>query len=129
MKPILDDEDEDIKQHRVNAWNQRSGPRVGDFVELPDGTTRRFTHDWGDEIQTTGTAEFAGDASFYFGHGYMSFSGSLDPGVPKARLIDTGQIREGPAWFFHHDSACAHNGVSTTVPCRVYRLLPEGGSP
>jgi hypothetical protein len=122
-RPRFDQRDEEIKSERVALWNARTGPRVGDFVIMPDGTTRRFTYAWDDDIQTT-SKTYPGDASFYFAGACCSFSGSLNPGLPKKHLVDTGDVREGAVWFFHHDQARAHNGVRTTIPCRVYRYEP-----
>jgi len=53
--------DFELLAERINRFNLRSGPRVGDFVIMPDGNTLRFTHHWtydedqdGGDIQTTG---------------------------------------------------------------------------
>jgi len=119
MRPTFDDRDATIKARRLAAWNTRNGPRVGDFVIMPDLTYQRFSHDWGDSIQTSE------GGSFYLGEGYASFSGGLNPSVPKSRLVLTDEIREGSFWFFHHDFMRAHNGVYFTAPCRVYRLEAE----
>lgn len=123
MRPEFDSRDADILAGRIAEWNKIDGPRVGDYVRMLDGSLRRFTHDWGDEIQTT-----CGDQhpcrenqSFHFGNGYMSFSGSLDPSIPKTTLDQTSEVIEGPAWFFHHDFMQAHSGVYCKVPCRVYQ--------
>lgn len=126
MRPEFDARDAEILAARIAAWDGVDGPRVGDFVEMPGGEVRRFTHDWGDAIQTTCGVMHpcANDASFYFGGTYMSFSGSLDPALPKAKLRDTGKVRQGRAWFFHHDHMTAHNGVHVEVPCRVYEYVP-----
>ena len=123
MKTNLDAKDAALYQARLTDWGAIDGPRVGDFVEMLDGTLRRFTHDWGESIQTTvgDRHPCAGDQSFYWGGDYMSFSGSLDPAIPKLSLELTEQKRDGWAWFFHHDEMRAHNGVSVAVPCRVYR--------
>lgn len=87
----------------------------------------RFTHDWGDSIQTTVGAKHPchGDASFYLSDGYASFSGSLDPAINKARLRDTGEMLEGSFWFFHHNFAGAGRGVYFRIPCRVFELRME----
>ncbi len=114
----LDKKDKQILSDRIAAWNKRRGPRVGDYVKMLDGTTRRFTHHWGDGLQVT--CAHNADTSFYLGDGYMSFSGSLDPCIPLENIKDTGKKRNGWAWFFHHDSRCAHNGVQVEAPCRVY---------
>lgn len=119
----FDARDEEIRQQRITAWQQRQGPRVGDFVLMNDGTTRRFTHDWGEDIQTT-SSYYPTHGSFYFGDGYCSYSGGLDPAILKTSIEDTGETRDGTVWFFHHGCSGAHRGVHCTIPCRVYRQLP-----
>jgi hypothetical protein len=119
--PDFDEKDAEIARDRLAIWNARQGPRVGDWVDMLDGTQRRFTHHWGDSIQTTcGNVE---SGSFYFYGESMSFSGSLDPAIPINRLQDTGEIRHGRAWFFHHSQSGAGRGVYFTVPCRVFRQV------
>lgn len=125
---ILDVIDQDIRERSLAEWDAIPGPRVGDFVEMLDGTTRRFTHHWGDGIQTTYYTKERGhwDASFYFGReGYVSFSGSLDKAIPLEKLQQIeGGAKPGNVWFFHHNEMRAHNGVYCTVPCRIFRQLP-----
>lgn len=123
-RPNFDDIDQRIKSTRVGRWNDRSGPRVGDYARMPDGTLRRFTHDWDHSIQTTSNS-FPEDASFYFADNYCSFSGSHGDNIKKTRIKDSGEVKEGRVWFFHHDQHCAHNGVHTTIPCRIYEILPD----
>jgi hypothetical protein len=114
----LDFEDLEILNRRQLLFDKKQGPRVGDFVIFPDGTFHRFTEDWGEDIQTVA----AGQGSFYLGDGYMDYSGGLDPAIPKTKLSEvSGQTRRGWCWFFHHGRAMAHNGVHTTVFCRLYR--------
>lgn len=120
--PYFDERDIEIARQRLAEWNERQGPRVGDWVDMLDGTQRRFTHDWGHGLQTT-SGNQPGDASFYFYGHCMSFSGSLDRTIPRNRLQDTGDFREGRAWFFHHNQAGAHRGVHFSVPCRVFRQI------
>lgn len=123
MRPTFDDVDQAICDKRIAAWNERSGPRVGDWVLMPDGAQLRFTHDWGTDIQTT-HPRLSGDASFYLGANYMEFSGSLDSAIPKAALLQIEGTIPGSAWFFHHNEVRAHNGVHFKVPCRVFRYQP-----
>jgi len=117
----LDTRDQELLAELTAKWTatENEGPRVGDFVITSKGMLR-FTHDWGEDIQTTVRPGY--DASFYLGHGGMSFSGSLDPGVPKSALEPTDQMQDGSCWFFSHGFAEAHNAVYVTVPCRVYKL-------
>ena len=121
--PTFDQTDKEILKKSVALWDAREGIRVGDFVEMPDGSLRRFTHDWGDGIQTTSGFQ-PGDQSFYFSDGYMDFSGSLDPCILKTKIVDTGKMIDGNVWFFHHGQVQAHNGVHAQVPCRVYEVVP-----
>lgn len=124
----LDEKDRLILSDRVALWIKSSdGPRVGDWCEMPDGTTRRFAHDWGKKhgIQIT-SKEYPG--SFYFTNsGHMDHSGGLEPSLPFGCLTDTFKERPAPVWFFHHDHRRAHNGVHAEVVCRVYRYTPKEG--
>jgi len=121
MNPEIDERDKEILQHRLNEWSTRNGPRIGDWCEMLDGSLRRFTHDWGDSIQVT--SSLTGLGSFYFGDGYMSYSGGLNRAINKEQLVDTGKTINGPVWFFHHDYWMAHNGVYFKVPCKVYKQI------
>lgn len=112
----------------IAAREALEGPRVGDFVRVWNSSEHlRFTHDWGEHIQTTCVRN--GDASRHGGfysckQGGTSYSGSLDSGVQKEDLRDTGETREGAFWMFNEDSASAHNGISFLIPCRVYEINP-----
>lgn len=133
----LDERDSAILAERQAQFDSRDGPRVGDYIYMLDGTLRRFTHKWGDGLQTTyrwrdaknrETFDPMKDAcggSFHLGNGYVSFSGSLDDAIPLTRIEDTGETRNGPCWFFHHDWMKAHNGVQASLVCRVYRERAE----
>lgn len=121
--------DFDLLMDRINKLNQRSGPRVGDFVIMPDETVLRFTYDWSNgshlaDIQTTSPGST--DQSFYLSkNGFCDFSGSLSDPLPIKDLEDTLENRLGAIWFFHNDYARAHNGVYAKVPFRVYRYRPS----
>ena len=122
MSTVFDEKDRAIRDARIAMWSGRTGPRVGDFVVMSEGDVRRFTHDWGDDIQVT--SGIGGDGSFYFTRdGFMDYSGGLHPPILKTKLVDLNQTRMGHAWFFHHDERRAHNGVTCSVPCRVYRVV------
>ncbi len=114
----LDNRDAAILASRVSYRELRAGPRLGDYCIMLDGSVRRFTHDWGNDIQTTSGT---GDESFYLNDfGMMSYSGGMSPGVAKAHLVLRSGLREGSCWFFHHDRHVAHNGVKARIPCRIY---------
>ena len=119
MRPEYDERDKSIQEERETMWNKRRGPRVGDFVKMADGTLKRFTYNWGDGIQTTANG-YGG--SFHLGKGYVSYSGGLDPAIPRETIRYAGKKRAGSFWFFHHGHMTAHNGVETTAMCRVYEV-------
>ena len=126
-RPTFDARDAELLAIREREFNQVTGPRVGDYLRTPAGFLR-FTHDWGEDIQTTVRPSHPcnGDASFYLsGDGYVSFSGSLDRAIPKTRLRDTGETQEGAFWFFHHNCPGAGQGVYFRIPCRVFELVAD----
>src|SRR5215475_5207388 len=117
--------DAEILAQRQELFNAIEGPRVGDFLLTADGYLR-FTHDWGDAIQTTVHPGHPcnSDASFYLSkNGHVSFSGSLDPSIDKSNLIETEEKQEGCFWFFHHDFWGAGRGVNFRISCRVFKLI------
>ncbi len=121
----FDARDAEILKEREAGFNRVQGPRVGDFLRTPEGYLR-FTHDWGNGIQTTCRPGHpcSGDGSFYLGtDGYVSFSGWLDPSIDKAKLHQTEETQDGSFWFFHHDSWGADRDVSFKIPCRVFELV------
>ena len=119
LNPHLDPRDQQILLDRGRVYLERREVQVGDFVEMPDLTLRRFTYDWGDDIQVT-----CGEGSFYLAADGAGYSGALDPAVAKCRLQDSGQTRSGRFWFFRGDHHRAHNGVHVLIPCRLWTLTP-----
>ena len=114
---------ETIIATRLAAFNLHHGPRVGDFLALA-GHARcpsytRFTHDWGDWLQTGGL-----NGSYYLGSGYLSYSGSLDRGISKADCLPTDEVKPGSLWIFDQDIHQAHNGVNCEAPMRVFTIRP-----
>ena len=117
--------DAELARQRLNALNNRTGPRVGDFVHFPDEEQpRRFTYDWNDGSMQT-TIKGSRDASFHiYRNGYCDFSGSLDSEIPIDQCHDTGKKRLGRVWFFSCDSSGPHRGVNVNLPFRVYDYWP-----
>lgn len=106
-----------ILQQRLQRFNEKPGPRVGDYLKLDNWNYTRFTHEWPDTIQTGGMG-----GSYYLSEsGFLSYSGSCDPGVPKDCLELTEETKPGAVWFFSEDHHRAHNSVTFVVPLRVYR--------
>jgi hypothetical protein len=101
---------------RMEKYNQIKGPRVGDYLRIGEKYVR-FSHDWGDKIQTSK------GGSFYLGDGYISFSGGLDPAIPKAELKDTGETRTGYIWVFKKDWWAANNGCDFEREFRVFEKI------
>ena len=90
---------------------------------MPDCSTRRFTHDWTDSLQTT--IRQNNDSSFYFSpNGFCDFSGSLDDSLPIEQIEATTETRLGRVWFFSNNVARMHNAVNARVPFKVYRYQP-----
>ena len=119
-KPIFDDRDQDILDKRQSAYLERTGPQVGHWVHFADGAVRRISHiwDWGEPSEVS--IQTSNGGSFYLGNGYMQFSGSLYSGIPGSTFKRTDKFKVGSAWFFHHNDACAHNGVGVMVKCAVW---------
>lgn len=118
----LDERDRQIIWERRHSIELTEGPRVGDWVEFADGITRRVSHVWSEaDWGATAGVQTSDGGSFYLGNGYVSFSGGLYRSVGMRTLSDTGAVRPGSAWIFHHDWARAGGGVDVTIPFRVYR--------
>jgi hypothetical protein len=65
----LSEKNKMILEQREALFNKRLGMRVGDFLKIENDLYVRFSHDWGNDIQT------ALGGSFHFGNGSLSFSG------------------------------------------------------
>lgn len=125
----FDEKDEILMKKKFEQWEKISGARVGDFIRMKDGSLQRFTHDWGDGLQTTGgdirdAPHYASYGSFYFGGTYVSYSGGLDPMIPNTEIekIEDEKI-EGWFWFFHHNFSGAGRGVNFKLPCRLFKQI------
>ena len=118
MNRIQDHKDRQILSDRLEAYNAREGVKVGEFLQYKD-TFLRFSHDWGESIQTSQ------GGSYYLGDGYVSMSGALNSGVDKSALELTPDHQDGSVWFFHHDYRTAGGGVSFQVSFRVWKLKDE----
>lgn len=116
-KEIDRKENMDIFLRRQKKFNQRQGPRVGDWVREPNGRLTRITHVWPDHVQIGG----AKYGQFYLGEGgYISYSGSLEDGFEVERLKNAGYKRNGRIWFFKNDYRTADNAVDYMMMFRVY---------
>lgn len=127
MPSPLDPRDNLILADRRASLDAIRTPRVGDFVRFADGTERRISHLW-TEMEDWGmedNAQTSDGGSFYLGHGYVSFSGSLYGGTPINKLRLANDKKLGSVWFFHHDYARAHNGVDAEIPFRIYTTPEE----
>jgi hypothetical protein len=84
----------------------------------------RFTHDWGNSIQTTTHSER--DGSFYLcDTGGVSYSGGLNIGIRKDRLRRVKGSLPMLFWFFSGNFAMANNAVHFYMPCRIFELMEE----
>ncbi len=110
----------ELLKQKIVEYDKRTGPRVGDYLELPYGMKTRFTHAWDEGIQIGG-----GSSSFYLGKGYISYSGGLDPSIEYKYLQDTGTKEDGMVWFFNKDWSGGGRGVNFYMPFRVFKLTPK----
>jgi hypothetical protein len=117
----LDARDTEILAQRIYAFEQVTGPRVGDYVRFADDVTRRISYIWRDEHDQAFNVQTSDGGSFYLGNGYVSFSGGLYDGVEPSSLSGGDRKMLGSVWFFHHDQHMAHNGVDAEIPFRLYR--------
>ena len=121
MTPQFDSKDEAIRLARQNQRNAITGPRIGDFVIMPDGREVRLAEPWPDGFQASN-----GGSYVLADNGGIAMSGGFEPGIlAPADLVETGKVRTGSVWFFHHNERRAHNGVQTRIECRVYRYQPK----
>lgn len=91
------------------------GPRIGDYLLFPTGQLERFSHDWGNQLQTSEAGSI-----YLCSNGNGSFSGSLNPSTPLDAMTLTSAKLPGEYWFFHHGFSGAGRGVRFQIPCRVY---------
>jgi hypothetical protein len=116
----MDERDKEIFKRREEAYKKNKAPRIGHYVRFQDGVERRISHVWTDENDQPESIQTSDGGSFYFGEGYMNFSGCLYIGVPANSLRKTEEKKCGSAWFFHHDFWTANNAVDVQVECAVW---------
>jgi len=117
----LDETDYNILLHRFKRFQAMPGARTGDWLIMPSGRFRRIAHHWGDRVQPT-----SGRGSFHLTDGgELDHSGGLQSPIPREQLVDTGRRKPGQVWFFHHNRWLAHNGVTTTIPLRIFQVEGE----
>lgn len=112
---ILSNRNKEILTQLSSAYNEKAGPRIGDWLKLPYGLYTRFTHFWDSSIQT-------GTGSFHLGEGYISYSGGLDSGIAKADLIPTNELKSGSVWIWDKGEVGPGRGVQCEIMFRVFEL-------
>lgn len=120
--PMPDDYDKGMVDTYLKEWNNHfrnnpDVPRVGDYIIMSDGTYERGAHVWEEGVQTCVSGSFA------LGNGYMSMSGSLNPSIPKEKLVRTDKVKSGNCWVFHHDLWFADNSIGVNCSCRVFKVI------
>jgi len=112
----FDEKDDAIRAERL-AEREKLGdrPNIGDYVLFPTGELERFSHDWGDGLQTAPGGSFHLQRS-----GQAEFGGGLNPITPLDQLALTDKRLPGSYWFFHHGQIGAERAVYFTMPCRVF---------
>lgn len=126
--PRFDERDAALLAERQQARNALSArfphPCVGDAVTFADGKTGFVSYLWDIESEPADTwgVQTSRGGSFYLCEGGgMSFSGGLDPSIPRAKFHEDG-TRTMRAWFFHHNISGAGRGVYFDVTVRHWRV-------
>jgi hypothetical protein len=87
------------------------------------GRRERFSHDWGDQMQTSDATQ---GATFYLGNnGYTSMSGGLNHPIDKSKIVQTGKMEDAWFWMFHHDFPGAGRGVDFQIRVPVFEYCPD----
>ena len=112
----------------VEAKELIQGPRIGDYIFLKNGNLERFSHDWGDSLQTSSDGSFCLTSD-----GTVSFSGGLNPGIQKSKIKETYVDHyndhtgfsgmTGKFWVYYNGRLCANCAVYVNLDCRVYKEL------
>lgn len=122
----MDTRDLEILRQKTEKWSAKSGPRVGDFVRTLDGKMRRFCICWDDGFQIT-----SGNG-FYFGDGFMSFSGSCGRLIENEKLRLSTDVDFGACWFFSRDcpigGTTSDGTVQADIECRIYDEIADKGA-
>jgi hypothetical protein len=105
-----------ILRERFIAFSKRRGPRIGDYIKRLDGKTSRLSVSWEDTFQS-------GSGDYYLGDNGISFSGSCDTGIIRENLERIPGHCNALFWFFKDDFWSANNGVSFSIPVRVYQEI------
>ena len=118
----------DYLRQCVEAREKLEGPRIGDFIFLKNGNTERFSHDWGDSLQTSSSGSFCLSSD-----GRVSFSGGLNPSINKGKIRETSVNHyndhtgfsgmTGKFWVYYNGRLCANCAVHVNLDCRVYKEL------
>lgn len=102
----------------TKARHSKTQILVGDYLEMPDGSESRVTHCWGDSVQDGG-----GSGSFYLcNSGDGSYSGGLNGGKPREKIIDTGKTKKALFWIFSEGHASAHRGFYFNIDVKVWKV-------
>jgi hypothetical protein len=92
-------------------------PLVGDWLVMDDGEGCRVARVYEDGLQP---GPLDGGTYYLDDDGSLKHSGALNPGISLDNVSNTGQARAASAWIFHHDEMRAFNGVTFTIPVRVW---------
>lgn len=109
----------EILNVRQSKLDQIEGPKVGDYIRTLDGELLRFTIDNGDSLQ----AFYGG--SFYLSQSGCDFSGTCGESFKKYKLVETGERRKGPVWFFSNGEVKAHNGYYTDAEFSIWEEIDD----
>lgn len=110
-----------ILKERVDALNEVEGPRIGDYLRLPDGSFERITLNHAESFQTGAL----GQGSFFLYKGSCLYSGAHKGPIPFSAIRETRQTKLGNIWFFNEGEAKEGNGVDFEIEFRVFEIKKE----
>ena len=107
----------ELIKNRCEEREKLTTIQCGDYIEYKDGRTERVTHVWEHDVQAGG-----GSSSFYMAkNGHASYSGSLNSGLKKSQLQDSGQKSFARFWFFSEDWSGANRAISFYCMVRIWQ--------
>jgi len=108
----------DIIKELTKTRNKRTNILVGDYLEMPDGSTSRVTY-----CHDNGVQDGGGAGSFFLcSSGNGSYSGGLDGIKPFDKIKPTNQTKKALFWIFSQNSWGANRGFYFYIDVKVWKI-------
>lgn len=110
---------QEIIRSRSTLYDSLEGPRIGDYIKLPNDQFYRITN-------FNRNNQFGiGTGSYFLGEGHLSFSGTANDWLTVSDIKLTAEQKAGSSWIFDQNKVRAGGRVDFQIPFRVYELVPE----